>query len=138
MSTEFVNQENQQWRSHDTKFRLARIKGADTDVFKDGQLLNYDPADDTFIAYTGLAGETARAILNLGVGEEITLDVADTLTPDASICISGEVIDDGLVMPAGVALDDRPNGAVLSVREQLREAGIIVRDTTNTFESNLS
>jgi len=139
MSTEYVNQENQQWRSKDVKFRLATLKGIDAQEFKDGEILQFDPADGTFVTYAGAAAaDFARAILNLGVGESIVLDVADTLTPKVSICIDGEVISDYLIFPAGVAIDDIPGGAALSVREQLRSVGIIARDAETTDESNLA
>jgi hypothetical protein len=138
MSTEFANQNNQQWRSKDVIFRAIKLKGIDTQVFEDGELLAYDPADDTFIQYTGAAAQLVAAILSLGVGESITIAVADTLTPDATACIGGEVITDYLKFPAGVAIDDRPNAAVQSVRLQLREVGIIARDTDEINESNLT
>ena len=139
MSTEVVNQENQQWRSKDVKFRTPiTLKGIDAQVFVDGELLQYDVADDTWIKYAGAAAaDFARAILSLGVGESITLDVADTLTPAATICVEGEVIESALTFPVGVTIDDAPAGAALSVREQLREVGIIARSADKINESNL-
>ena len=133
MSTEFVNQENQQWRSNNNLFRAVTIKGIDTQVFEDGELMMYDDADDTFIKYTGAAvDDRAIAILSLGVGETLTLDVADTLTPRAQICIGGEVLEAYLVYPGAFTIDDRPNAAVQSIRLQLREVGIIARDADST------
>lgn len=139
MSTQTTDRQNQGWRSNDNRFRIIKLKGIDTQVFKDGELLQYDPADDTFVQYTGaLAADLVRGILSLGVGEEITLDVADTLEPAASMCIEGEVISDFLVFPGAVTIDARPNGAILSVREQLREVGIIARDADLINENHIS
>jgi len=140
MSTELVNQENQQFRSKDAKFETpVTLKGIDTQVFVDGEILQFDPADGTWIAFTGaVLTDLARAILSLGVGESITLDVADTLEPAVTICIGGEVIADFLKYPAGIAIDDVPPNAVLSVREQLREVGIIARSADTINESNLT
>lgn len=133
MSTEVTDRENNQWRSNNDLFDLKTLKGIDTQVFDDGEVLAYDDADDTYIQYTGAAGELAVGILNLGVGEQIVLDVADTLTPAASVCIAGEVNADFLKLP--VDIDARPNAAVRSVRLQLRDVGIIARDA-DTFNEN--
>ena len=140
MSTEVVNQENQQFRSKNVKFETPiKLKGIDEQVFVDGEILQFDPADGTYIAFAGaVLADLARAILSLGVGESIVLDVADTLEPAATICIGGEVIEDALTYPAGITIDTVPPNAVLSVREQLREVGIIARSADTINESNLA
>lgn len=136
MSSTFVDRENQQWRSTGDKFTPITLKGIDTQEFVDGEVLAYDKADDTYIKYTGAAAQLAVAILSLGVGETIVLAVADTLEPPATACIGGEVIVQHLTLP--VDIDDRPNAAEQSVRLQLREVGIIVRDINTLNENHLS
>ena len=139
MSTQFENRQNQQFRSINNIFQLITLKGIDEQVFEDGELLELDPADNTYIKYTGAVDvDRVRAILSLGVGESIELDVADTLEPAATICIGGEVISDFLVFPGAFTIDDYPNGAILSIREQLREVGIIARDADLINENHLS
>lgn len=136
MSSTVIDRENQQWRSKGDEYEAITLKGIDTQVFVDGEVLAYDKADDTYIKYTGAAAQLAVGVLSLGVGETITLDVADTLEPPAVACIGGEVIVQHLTLPVGI--DDRPNAAEQSVRLQLREVGIIARDIDTLNEKHLS
>lgn len=137
MSTETTDRDNQQWRSRDNRFGQITLKGAEDDVFEDGEILQFDPADGTYVKYAALLlTDLARAILSLGVGESYTI-VAGNLTPPATACIHGEVIEKKLVYPGAVTIDDVPPNAVLSVREQLREVGIIARDTDGFDENHI-
>lgn len=138
MSSETVDRDNQQWRSNNDLFQPITIKGAEDDVFEDGEILQYDPADGTYIKYAALLlTDVARIILSLGVGETHTI-LAGALTPAATGCAQGEVIADHLVYPGAVTIDDIPPNAILSVREQLREVGIIARDADEIDENHIT
>lgn len=132
-----VDRDNRQWRMGNNRYRRVTIKGADPTTFQPGQLMQYDPADDTWIVYTGaLAADRARAVLNLD--EAYTMAGATSIP--ASICISGDVFADKLDLPAAAAgnIDSRPNGAVLSIREQLRDVGILAFDSSEVTENHVT
>lgn len=138
MSTETTDRDNQQWRSRDNRFEVITLKGAEDDVFEDGEILQFDPADGTYVKFAAaLVTDLARAILSLGVGESYTI-LAGNLTPAATACIHGEVIEKKLVYPVGITIDTVPPNAVLSVREQLREVGILARDADGFDENHIT
>jgi hypothetical protein len=97
--------------------------------------MEYDPVDDTWIVYTGaVITDRARAVLNLD--ESFTM--AGVTEIPASICIAGDVFADKLDLPGAFAIDDRPNAAVLSIREQLRDVGILAFDSVELTENHVT
>ena len=126
--------DNQQWKEGDNIYRRVTLKGIDQDLVKDGALLAYDPVDDKWFVYLGTAATTTTAIFSYIPGEEFLFDGFTDAT--VTICIGGRVLQDYLAFPGAVAIDDRPNGALLSVREQLRQFGIIAVDVDQDFNEN--
>ena len=134
MSTK-LDRDNRQFRMGNNRYRTVTIKGADPTTFEPGQLMEYDPADDTWIIYTGgVITDRTRAVLNLD--EAFTMAGVTEIT--ASILISGDVFADKLDLPGAFVIDDRPNAAVLSIREQLRDVGILAFDSVEVTEDHIT
>ena len=127
--------DNRQWRMGNNRYRRVIVKGADPETFKAASLLEYDPADDKYKAYTGgVITDIPSAIINLDADFELDGDTEFT----ASILIAGDVFSDKLNLPGAFAIDDRPNGASFSIREYLRQWGIFAYDSTGLTENNIS
>lgn len=126
--------DNGQYRKGNNRYRLVTLKGIDTQVFEAASLLEYDPTDDTYIAYTGgVITDTVRAILNLD--EQFTLSGTSTTV---SACIGGDVFEDKLSYPGAFGIDSRPNGSPLSIREQFREVGILAFNSASLTEDHIT
>jgi len=134
--SEVTNRDNRQGRAGDNIYNLVTVKGADPETYNSLQMMQYDPADDKYFAYAGaLAADRVRGLLNIDADVTIAGATEDTF----SLLIQGEVYTDKIPLPAGVAsIDDRPNGALLSIREQLRDVGIIAVDSAEVSENHIS
>lgn len=134
--TEVTNRDSRQWRAGENEFDLVTVKGADPETYEPAQMLQYDPVDDKYFAYAGaIAADRVRALANLDEDFIIAGATEDTF----SVLIQGKVFTDKIPLPAGVtSIDDRPNGALLSIREQLRDVGIIAVDSTELSENNIT
>ncbi len=132
MDSQVTDLENRQWRIGGNDYRHVTVKGAGPETFETASLLQYDPTDDTFVAYTGaLAADRVAGIINL--------DEDFILTPASgpfSMCNKGDVWADKLTLPGAFGIDDRPNGAALSIREQLRDVGIYAKDRDAALNEN--
>ena len=133
--SEFTDIDNRQFRAGSNRYRRVILKGADPTTFKPGQLLEYDPVDNKWIVYTGaVITDRVRAILNL---DEDFVMAGVTEIP-VSILIAGDVFEDNLSYPGAFTIDDRPNAAVLSIREQLRDVGILAIDSSELTENHIT
>lgn len=113
----------------DNKFRDITLKGIDTQEIVKGEVLMYDNSDDTFITYDGDTGSIPSAIW---AGPNHTF-ATGALTTTGPICTAGEVDEDEITISSSDAIDDAPNSAAFSIREYLRQWGILVLDY---FENN--
>lgn len=126
--------DNGQWRKGNNRYQLVVVKGAAPETFKAASLLEFDPADGKYIAYTGaLAGDTVRGIINLD--EDFILTGAEGTF---SMLIAGDVFEDKLNYPGAFGIDSRPNASPLSIREQLREVGILAFDSESLTENHIT
>jgi len=121
-----TERDTRQFRAGKNTYRRVIVKSAGAETLKPGAVMKYDPADDKWLLYTGAAAEDARAVL--AINEDIVVAGAGERT--LPICIGGKVFTDKLDIFSGAfAIDDRPNGAVLSIREQLRDVTIYAIDS---------
>ena len=133
MSTK-TDLDNRQWRKGNNRYDLVVVKGAAPETSKAASLLEFDPADGKYIAYTGgVITDTVRGIINLD--EDFILTAAEGTF---SMLLAGEVFQDKLNYPGAFDIDSRPNGSPLSIREQLREVGILAFDSESLTEDHIT
>lgn len=127
--------DNRQWRKGNNRYRRVTVKGADPETYKAASLLEYDPSDDTYIAYTGgVITDLVAGVINLDADHV----QAGSTTFTASMLIAGDVFADKLNLPGAFAIDDRPNASPLSIREQLRDVGILAFDSESLTEDHIT
>lgn len=133
--SEKTDLDNGQFRKGNNRYRLVTVKGADPETYESASLLQYDPTDDTYIAYDGgVITDLVAGIINLDAQHV----QAGSTTFTASMMLAGDVFADKLSLPGAFAIDDRPNGAPLSIREQLRDVGILAFDSASLTEDHIS
>ena len=126
--------DNRQWRIGANDYRYVTVKGANPETFEAASLLQFDVADGKYKAYTGGVGEIVVGIINLD--EAFILNAAEGVF---SMCIQGDVWADKLDLPGAFVIDDNPNASVLSIRDQLRDVGIIAQTrNTDLTEDNIN